>query len=70
MIASSDHDLSGRLTAAIDRSGPIRLSRFMALALSDSKQGYYQTRDPFGEQGDLPRHPKFPGFLARCAGFF
>jgi len=70
MIASSDHDLSGRLIAEIDRCGPIRLSRFMSLALSDSKQGYYQTRDPFGAQGDFTTAPEISGLFGEMCGLF
>ena len=70
MKALSDHDLSGRLIAEIDRSGPIRLSSFMTTALSDSQLGYYQTRDPFGNQGDFTTAPEISGLLGRCAASF
>ena len=70
MIALPDHDLSGRLIAEIDRSGPIRLSRFMSIALSDSEQGYYQTRDPFGEQGDFTTAPEISGLFGEMCGLF
>ena len=70
MIALPDHDLSSRLIAEIDRSGPIRLSRFMSIALSDSEQGYYQTRDPFGEQGDFTTAPEISGLFGEMCGLF
>ena len=70
MIASPDRDLGERLIAEIDHSGPIRLSRFMSIALSDSEQGYYQTRDPFGEQGDFTTAPEISGLLGEMCGLF
>ncbi len=40
--------LSGRIAALIHTQGPISVAQFMAIALLDSKDGYYATRDPFG----------------------
>ena len=70
MKALPDHDLSSRLIAEIDRSGPIRLSSFMTTALSDSKHGYYQTRDPFGNQGDFTTAPEISGLFGEMCGLF
>ena len=70
MKALPDHDLSRRLFAEIDRSGPIRLSSFMSTALSDSRQGYYQTRDPFGKHGDFTTAPEMSGLFGEMCGLF
>ena len=70
MTALPDRDISSRLIAEIDRSGPIRLSRFMSTALSDGNQGYYQTRDPFGKQGDFTTAPEISGLFGEMCGLF
>ncbi len=45
--------LTERIKRMIALEGPMDIATFMALALADPEQGYYMTRDPFGEQGDF-----------------
>jgi len=56
--------LGARLRASLAREGPISLARFMALALLDSRGGYYATRTPIGAAGDFTTAPE----ISQCFG--
>ena len=45
--------LESTLRNIIKTDGSISVAKFMQIALSDPKYGYYQTRDPLGVQGDF-----------------
>jgi SAM-dependent MidA family methyltransferase len=50
----SHSDLAERITAEIQRLGPISFARFMELALYDPSSGYYRKDpQPFGRDGDF-----------------
>ena len=50
--------LGRRIAGLIAAAGPIPLSHYMALCLSDPRDGYYTTRDPFGVAGDFTTAPE------------
>jgi len=50
--------LGRRIAALIAAAGPIPVSQYMALCLSDPRDGYYTTRDPFGLVGDFTTAPE------------
>lgn len=50
--------LKERLVQEIKLEGPLSLSYFMQCCLSDSKYGYYQKQNPFGESGDFITSPE------------
>lgn len=49
--------LKTRIQRLIETSGPISVSEYMTICLSDPDFGYYMTRDPFGTQGDFITAP-------------
>ncbi|WP_279479939.1 class I SAM-dependent methyltransferase [Aureimonas sp. SK2] len=51
-------DLSARIRAQIEASGPMRLDRFWNLCLFDPTDGYYTSRDPIGAGGDFTTAPE------------
>ncbi len=50
--------LKRRIVDLIDALGPIPVSEYMALCLSDPRDGYYMTRDPLGRGGDFITAPE------------
>lgn len=49
-------------------SGPMRVDRFMALALGHPEHGYYMTRDPFGRDGDFTTAPEISQMFGEVIG--
>lgn len=49
--------LKTRIQRLIETSGPISVSEYMTMCLSDPDSGYYMTRNPFGTQGDFITAP-------------
>ncbi len=62
--------LLDRIAAEIIASGPIKLSSFMQYALSDPNVGYYQSRDPFGTDGDFTTAPEISGLFGQMCGLY
>jgi SAM-dependent MidA family methyltransferase len=50
--------LGRRIADLIAAAGPIPVSEYMALCLSDPRDGYYTTREPFGAGGDFTTAPE------------
>jgi SAM-dependent MidA family methyltransferase len=50
--------LGERIRAQIAATGPISVADYMALCLSDPRDGYYMSRDPFGQDGDFTTAPE------------
>ena len=50
--------LGDDIKTLIRLEGPISVERYMTIALSDPRYGYYITRDPFGAKGDFTTSPE------------
>jgi NADH dehydrogenase [ubiquinone] 1 alpha subcomplex assembly factor 7 len=50
--------LEAELKRLIAIDGPMPLTQYMALCLTDPVHGYYVTRDPFGAGGDFTTAPE------------
>ena len=60
--------LKDRILAQIVTNGPLRLSDYMAQALSDPEEGYYTTRDPLGTAGDFITAPEISQMFGELVG--
>jgi len=60
--------LAEDLAALIASEGPIPVDRYMALALSHPRHGYYMTRDPFGAAGDFITAPEISQVFGELMG--
>lgn len=58
------------LREKIDRSGPISIADYMALALGHPDHGYYVTRDPFGVRGDFTTAPEISQIFGEMIGIW
>jgi NADH dehydrogenase [ubiquinone] 1 alpha subcomplex assembly factor 7 len=65
-----DNRVTRVLTRRIGESGPIRVSEFMEIALSDPEGGYYATRDPFGVAGDFTTAPEISQVFGELLGLW
>jgi NADH dehydrogenase [ubiquinone] 1 alpha subcomplex assembly factor 7 len=54
----------------IKASGPMRLDRFMDLALAHPEHGYYITRNPLGAQGDFTTSPEISQVFGELIGLW
>jgi SAM-dependent MidA family methyltransferase len=59
-------DIRRRIAAA----GPMPVSQFMALCLSDPQHGYYVTRDPLGADGDFTTAPEISQMFGELIGLW
>jgi SAM-dependent MidA family methyltransferase len=62
--------LDARIREAIVRDGPLPVSRYMAMALSDPDYGYYITRDPLGAAGDFITAPEISQMFGELIGLW
>lgn len=60
--------LEARIADLIGALGPISVSEYMALCLSDPLHGYYMTRDPFGRAGDFTTAPEISQMFGELVG--
>ena len=58
------------LAALIRARGPLPVADFMALALGDPTQGYYQGRDPLGAAGDFTTAPEISQMFGEIVGLW
>jgi NADH dehydrogenase [ubiquinone] 1 alpha subcomplex assembly factor 7 len=59
-------EIRRRITVA----GPMPVSEYMALCLSDAKHGYYITRDPLGARGDFVTAPEISQMFGELIGLW
>ena len=59
-----------RIRTLIEAEGPLPLSRYMALCLSDPRHGYYTTRDPLGTGGDFTTAPEISQMFGELIGLW
>ena len=59
-----------QIRTIIEAEGPLPLSRYMALCLSDPRHGYYATRDPLGASGDFTTAPEISQMFGELIGLW
>ena len=62
--------LEDEIKAAIRRSGPITLERYVELALGHPQLGYYMKQDPFGAAGDFTTAPEISQMFGELIGLW
>ena len=64
------NELLRELREIIAQEGPISLERYMSLALSHPRYGYYTTREPFGVAGDFVTAPEISQMFGELIGLW
>lgn len=59
-----------KMLRQIRLNGPMPVSEFMTLALTDPDHGYYTTKDPFGRQGDFTTAPEISQMFGELIGLW
>lgn len=62
--------LAERIKTLIRANGPISVADYFAICLSDPKDGYYQTKQPFGSTGDFTTAPEVSQLFGEMIGIF
>ena len=62
--------LTGKIKALIAANGPLSVTDFFAICLADPEHGYYQTRQPFGREGDFVTAPEISQLFGEMIGIF
>tara|TARA_R110002124_G_scaffold4751_2_gene29337 strand:- start:788 stop:1843 length:1056 start_codon:yes stop_codon:yes gene_type:complete len=62
--------LAAIIAREIAANGPMRLDRYMALALGHPQHGYYPTRDPLGAGGDFTTAPEISQMFGELVGLW
>ena len=70
MSAAPQTSLEAQLRERIAADGPITFERYMAACLGAANDGYYLTRDPFGEAGDFVTAPEISGLFGEMCGLY
>ena len=60
--------LAGRIARLIEIQGPISVAQFMSMALHDSVDGYYTTREVIGAAGDFITAPEISQMFGELLG--
>ncbi len=62
--------LGEKIKAIIRANGPMSVTDFFALCLADPEHGYYQSREPFGRDGDFITAPEISQLFGEMIGIF
>lgn len=62
--------LAEKIVNLIQQTGPLKISDYFALCLSDPDHGYYQRREPFGQSGDFVTAPEISQLFGEMIGVF
>jgi SAM-dependent MidA family methyltransferase len=62
--------LAEKIVNLIQQTGPLKISDYFALCLSDPDHGYYQRREPFGQSGDFITAPEISQLFGEMIGVF
>ncbi len=62
--------LARRIERRIREAGAISLAEYMALALTDPREGYYMTADPLGAAGDFVTAPEVSQMFGELIGLW
>jgi SAM-dependent MidA family methyltransferase len=73
-MSMGSHDdvppLEADIRRRIKAAGPMPVSEFMQLCLSDPQHGYYATRDPLGASGDFTTAPEVSQMFGELIGLW
>jgi len=69
-MKQAEETLKDRIARLIATQGPITISQFMALCLSDKNHGYYHHATPFGCEGDFITAPEVSQMFGEMLGLW
>lgn len=66
----TDAPLLHKIAREIEATGPMRIDRFMAIAMTDPDHGYYSTGTPIGGAGDFITAPEISQMFGELLGLW
>ena len=64
------HPLKNKILNEIDAKGPLTIGRYMEMALFDNEHGYYNSKNPIGQQGAFTTAPEISQVFGELIGLF